>query len=165
MGSKSILTKLLTEQRDTIVNAWRDQILESYSDDYAKFLKKRKNRFANPVGFSLSESLSSLYEHLLGEFNDETIVEPLENIVKVRAIQELSVIQAVEFVFMIKGVIRDKLSCDIDGLYDELFELEMKIDRMALVAFDIYMKSREKLYEIRANEWKRRSYKLLERLN
>ncbi len=167
MSSTITLTELLSEHRDTIIDTWRDQILESYSDDYAKFLKKRKNRFANPVGFNLTESLNGLFDSLNGEFSDEVIREPLENIVKVRAIQELSVIQAVEFVFFLKGIIHDKLLGNIkeNDLFKELFELELIIDRIALVAFEIYMESREKLYEIRANEWKRRSHKLLERSN
>jgi len=33
-----------------------------------------------------------------------------------------------------------------------LLELEQKIDDMSLLAFDIYMKCREKLYELKATE-------------
>jgi hypothetical protein len=42
-----------------------------------------------------------------------------------------------------------------------LRELESRIDGLALLCFDVYMKRREKLYEIRANEAKTRVSGLL----
>ncbi len=45
----------------------------------------------------------------------------------------------------------------------EMEKLNNDIDNLILSAFDIFMKCREKLYEIRSKEFIRRSYKLLER--
>ena len=41
--------------------------------------------------------------------------------------------------------------------------MESRIDDLALLAFDIYMKCREKLYDIRANEAKNQVSRLLQR--
>ena len=42
-------------------------------------------------------------------------------------------------------------------------DFETKIDELALLAFDIYMTHKKKLYEIRANQAKNQVSKLLER--
>lgn len=167
MGSENKLKQLLSEHSDKIVDLWRDRILASYSDDYAKFLKSRKNQFANPVGYNLKESLSAIFEHLHTERDESELIVPLDSVVKVRAIQDMSAPQAVSFLLLLKDVVRHEFAGQISeyDLWDQFIGVCGKIDRMTLMAFDIYMRSREKLYEIRANEWKRRSGKLLERNN
>ena len=49
--------------------------------------------------------------------------------------------------------------------WDDLVDLESRIDRVALLAFEKYTECREKLHEIRNNEIKSRALKLLERVN
>ena len=48
---------------------------------------------------------------------------------------------------------------------DDVFVLEERIDTMVLIAFDLYMNCREKIYEIRAMEARNATHKLLERMN
>jgi hypothetical protein len=62
-------------------------------------------------------------------------------------------------------VIRDVLAFDIqkNQISEELLALEARIDAMALLSFDIYMKCREKLYELRANDVINGTYLLLKR--
>jgi hypothetical protein len=48
-----------------------------------------------------------------------------------------------------------------DGISHELIERESRIDGLALLCFDIYMKRREKIYEIKVNEIKNRASGLL----
>ena len=45
---------------------------------------------------------------------------------------------------------------------DELINFELLIDQVVLRAFDLYMKSREKIFKIRINELKSKSYKTVE---
>ena len=47
------------------------------------------------------------------------------------------------------------------GLAEQLLALESRLDEMALLAFDVYMRCREKMYEIRANEAKNQVSALL----
>ena len=50
------------------------------------------------------------------------------------------------------------------GINDiETEKIYSALDDLILAAFDIFMRCREKIYEIRSNEIKRRSYKLWER--
>jgi myo-inositol catabolism protein IolC len=45
----------------------------------------------------------------------------------------------------------------------ELLKLESKIDQLCLMAFDIYMQCREKIYQISANETRNRTFRAFER--
>ncbi|NTW35488.1 MAG: multidrug effflux MFS transporter [Syntrophobacteraceae bacterium] len=52
-----------------------------------------------------------------------------------------------------------------DGMIsqEDLVEFEQKVDEMALLAFNVYSDCRERLYELRVNEVKNRSFRLLQR--
>jgi hypothetical protein len=57
---------------------------------------------------------------------------------------------------------------ELNGMIEEWFDLESRIDQLSLMAFDIYGTYRERIYEIRINEIKRerdRAFQLLERTN
>jgi hypothetical protein len=46
-----------------------------------------------------------------------------------------------------------------------LLLFESKIDDLALLSFDIYMKCREKIYELKSNEVRNMTFRLLQRAN
>ena len=92
------------------------------------------------------------------------------SIIRIRSIQDFTASQAVAFTFKLKDVIREELAGKMQGrpadaqsrLREELHAFETRIDELSLLAFDVYMKCREKLYEIRTNEIKKRSRKAFE---
>jgi putative component of toxin-antitoxin plasmid stabilization module len=49
------------------------------------------------------------------------------------------------------------------GLSRQLLEIEARIDRLGLAAFDQYMACREKIYELKANEARDRTFRAFER--
>ena len=61
---------------------------------------------------------------------------------------------------LLKKAIREKLKEELQEarVVEELLEFESRIDEMALLAFDVYMQCREKIYQIRTREQRRRSY-------
>jgi len=79
-------------------------------------------------------------------------------------VQSFSPSQAVTFLFDLKKVIRDELKVELmeKTISDELINFEFLIDQVVLRAFDLYMKSREKVFKIRVNEIKSKSYKAVE---
>ena len=91
----------------------------------------------------------------------------LDNIIRIRAVQGFTPSQSTAFTIFLKKVIREELKDEIkeDQLYNDLAALEARIDKMALLSFDIYMKCRETLYEIKANEVKNMTFNLLRRAN
>lgn len=161
------LKNLLSEKRTAILKGWVDVILETYPSDAANFIKRQKNQFANPVGHSISEGTEKIFDGLLRDMDVESLAPFLDNIIRVRAVQGFAPSEAMAFIFLLKKVIRDMLERDLadNSVSQELVTLESRIDALALSSFDMYMKCREKIYEIKANESKRMTFRLLQRAN
>lgn len=162
------LEKLLLEKRSAIIGKWRDMIIGSYPSDSQRFLKKEKNRFSNPVGQTISADLERLYDRLTRGEDYDKIASCLDNIIRIRAVQDFKPSQAIGFVLQLKKLIRAELPLnhqDEAELQNELEELEDRIENTALLAFDIYSQCRQKIYEIRIHETKNQVGRLLEKAN
>ncbi len=159
------LEKLLTHKKPTILKKWFNVVIETYPPETAVFLKKQKDRFANPVGSSILQGIEGIFESLLQGIDHEKVPTFLDNIIRIRAVQDFSPSQAIVFVFLLKKVIREELRKEIreNGLSGELLALESRIDDLALLAFDIFMQCREKIYDIKAMELNNQTYSLLKR--
>jgi hypothetical protein len=159
------LMKALAVKKNAIIKEWLARTLQTYPEHTARFLLQEKDPFRNPVGHTLKQTFLALFNELLGGMNTAKITPLLEDIVRIRAVQDFTAGQAVAFIFLLKKVIGDELKGEIQrnqGVAG-LATMESRIDEMALLAFDLFMKCREKIYEIRTNEAKRRMY-VLERL-
>ena len=158
------LKSLMQERKDAILQRWLRDTMATYAKDTFLFLGKQKDPFANPVGHSLRTGTQGVLESLLEGMDPEKICGHLNEIIKVRAIQDFSPSQAVSFVFLLKTAIRAEIKEAADReLREELAELEAQIDQIALFAFDIYVKCREHVYELRVNEVKRNVSAIMER--
>lgn len=159
------LQNLLLNKRGAILEKWLHLIFESYPPETSRFLKREKDRFDNPVAYEFRQGIEGLYQALLYGTDANRLFPFLDQIVRIRAIQELSPSRAIAFIFLLKKVVREELGKEIweDGIAEGLWELESKIDGLALLSFDVYMKRREMLYELRVDEVKRRVGALLRR--
>ncbi len=152
------LLKLLAERQASLTDRWLQRLLESYPAETVLFFKKEKDRFDNPVGYQTAEGLKRIMEALVQEMDRDRIMAALDEVIRIRALQNFSPSQALAFIFLLKNVIREELAEELkDGqLSQELQEVESTIDGMALLGFEVYMQRREKLYEIRVTEVKQR---------
>ena len=159
------LEKLLSEKGPAVLDRWLKLILESYPADAQRFLKKQKDPFANPVRHTISKEIESIYEELLKGVDRDRVSPFLDRIIRIRAVQDFSPSQAIAFIFLLKKVIREALGKEIAEyqLSDDLLVLESKIDDLALIAFDVYMGCREKLYSLSAKEARNQVYRLLQK--
>lgn len=163
------LENFLLQNRSIILKTWLDLILASYPSDTQRFLKNRKDRFANPVGYTILKETENLFDELIRDKKVDTdrISPILDKIIRIRATQDFTPSQAIAFVFLLKRAIRENVNKEISEnslFFQELLRFESKIDDMAILAFDIYMKCREKLYEITANHAKNQVSGLLRRM-
>jgi hypothetical protein len=158
---------LLTEKRSDIVRGWFDLILETYPQETAIFLKDQKDRFANPVGQTILSGIENLFDEIVNSPDPEKVNEYLDNIIRIRAVQDFSPSDAIGFLFLLKNVIRNELLKDIrrNDLFEELLVIESGIDNLAGISFDIFMKCREKLYDLKANEVRNWTCRLLKSAN
>ena len=161
-----VLNNLLKQNKDAIVKEWLTSAIDTYPADTSKFMKRQKDPFANPVGNTLSVNLGPLFDELLNEMDYKAITSCLDPILRVRAVQPiLSSSQSTGFIFLLKKVIRGSLKKELSdkNILEELLYFESKIDEMTLIAFDIYLKCREKVYGIKANEERNRTFRAFER--
>jgi hypothetical protein len=161
------LEDFLVSKRTAILERWFELTVDTYPADSRKFISARGDRFANPVGASLSKGLEGIYDVLVksGGAEPHEFVTFLDEIVRIRAVQDFSPANAVGFVFLVKKAVREALGKEIreTRLSEQVVAFESKIDSLALLAFNIYMQCREKLFEIRATEIRNRTSRILER--
>jgi hypothetical protein len=161
------LKKLLEENKPVILSRWFDSILETYPSDTKQFLGTKKNQFDNPVAHRIFSGIEGIFSQILNEEKVEDVSPFLDKVIRVRAVQDFTPSQAVAFVFDLKRLVKEELGGDIREaqLSEELWRFEEKIDKMGLLALDIYMKCREEIYELRVKEVKRSVSRLIDRAN
>ena len=144
------LEEALARCKEAVVGEWLSRTLRTYSEHTARFLLQDQDPFRNPVGHALRQGLPALFDELAGNMDTARVTSILEGILRIRAVQDFTPSQAVGFLFLLKAVLRDQFS----GA--DLAEMNARIDRVALLGFDLYMQCREKIYAIRADEARRR---------
>jgi len=159
------LGERLQDCKEAVLGRWLEDVLATYSADAAAAFIRQKDPFANPVGHSVRVGTRAIFEALLDGEDVGKLHRPLEDIIRIRAVQELDPSQAVGFVFGLKDVIRAELAGTSSDpkLQTDLAELERRIDEVALAAFDIFVSCREEFCELRVNELKRQIPWVVER--
>jgi hypothetical protein len=159
------LEKILKKNKAAIAEQWFNLAAQTYAIDTAQFLKSQTDPFANPVGNAMMTGLVGVLEQLIHTMDPKALHSHLDSIIRIRAVQDFTPSQATAFILSFKKVLRDHLSKELQDsrLAVEFIELESKIDQICLMAFDIYMQCREKVYQISANETRKRTFKAFER--
>ncbi len=152
------LTDTLQEKKRQIQSVWIDRTLDSYTS--SGFFKKSHDTIANPIGANIRDGLTRILDLLLKGAGAVEYSRPLDQVVRIRAIQDFSPSQAVVPFLELKWVIRQVLNDDKKArhLTQNLDNLDCEIDRLALAAFDKYMECREQLFQVRMKELKSGSY-------
>jgi hypothetical protein len=159
------LEKIIKQRKSAIVKKWFDLTAQSYAPDTAEFIKTKKDRFTNPVGGAMRSSLEGLLNQLIHSMDPKAINTHLDPVIRIRAVQNFSPSQATEFILALKTVCRENLIKELRdaNLATEFINFEAKIDTLCLMAFDIYMQCREKIFQISANETRNRTFRAFER--
>lgn len=154
---------LLSKKKESIVEKSFDLTISTYPENTQIFFKEKKNQFTNPVGYTIYQGIQEIVNKLINDESIDSFIPPLEEIIKIRAVQDFSPSQAVGFIFLIKKAIYDELQKETES--SELADFLSQIDSLALVAFDIFMKYREKIYDIKAKELIDRTWWILKKYN
>ncbi len=142
------------QTREAIVEQWLGRVLRTYPCQTAAFLAEEQDPFRNPIGHSLREGMSVIIDELLLAMNAGRVTAALDSIVQIRAVQDCSPSRALEFLFQLKPILR------LYAAGGDLDLLDSRIDDLALQAFDLYVKYRERVFQARANEARRRVFVL-----
>ena len=165
------LKQLLIQRKSSILQRWIDLIIETYPADTSKLMKQERDPFINPVGHTLTSETGALYEGLLRGDEVDRLSTHLDKIIQVRSVQDFSPSRAVAVVPLLKEAVRKEIEqsgmAHLQGMVEWL-EFDARIDQLSVLAFDLYAKYRERIYEIRIAEMRKerdRALKFLERIN
>lgn len=152
------LAEAFRNYREKIVDRWVDYTLSTYTS--SDFFKREKDKFANPVGGSIRGALERLFDLLVDNKDPQQFREPVEKFVRIRAVQEFTPAQAVAPLNAVKHITREIFAADKERsvFIKDLYDFEFNVDLAVLAAFDLYMESRERLYQTRIHEIKSGSH-------
>ena len=170
------LKDFLAEKRSAVLERWLDYVLQTYPAQTSKMLRSGQNRFINPVGKIISDSLGAVYDEVVrhlghkgNEPEEDSLSGFLENIIKVRAVQDFTASGALGFIFWLKKAVREEAekcgACKEVPFCRQMMEFDSLVDRLALGAFDFFMQCREKIYELKAAEVRDHTFRLLQQAN
>jgi hypothetical protein len=158
---------LLEEREHTIVQRWEDAVFSVYPSDSAALFRAQQDPFSNPLGRSVREGTRGLFQTIRDGMDPEKLRAYLDQIVRIRAVQELTPSQALSFVFSLRSIVREVVpEAQAEARYrKELLALDEKIDEVALAAFEIYASMREEVSRLRIAEVKRQVSWVMEKIN
>ena len=156
---------VLAERKAELSKGWAELILRTYPLETQKVWTRQTDRFQNPVGATILEATRELIDLIIDWRDAGELSGSLDKLIRIRAVQDFTPSQAVGFVFLLKKLLRDEFFKDMerDGTLAELLRFEARIDNLAMMAFDIYTKSREEVFRFRVEEVKRSQSNLLRR--
>jgi hypothetical protein len=147
------LEKLLKENKAGVLQKWEDCLLEKFAPDTVQIFKKQKDQFANPMGHKISAGLGELFDVICDTGDHEVETPALGQLIKLRAIQQISASDAVSFVFQLKRIVREVCrKAKVTESYEEWLAFDARVDAAALAVFDMFMASREQIYKVRMSE-------------
>ncbi|MHB1130886.1 MAG: RsbRD N-terminal domain-containing protein [Chloroflexota bacterium] len=162
-----MLSDLLLRNKEDIQERWVRALIATYPADTARFLRQERDQFLNPVGFTIKQESAAILDGLARGAAVEDLREPLDNIIRLRAVQDFAPAQAVGFVLHLKTAVRESLAAQKQesASQEELLALDNWVDGLVLVAFDVYSRRRERIFEIRTKEIRGHADRVMNRLN
>lgn len=160
------LEQLLSEHKGAILAAWWDRVLATYPPEAARFLSTEEDPFANPVGTALRRGLTGVVDSLVRNTGPEEVTPHLDQILRIRAVQGGPPSESAGLIVLLKKAVRDALAvAGREGRIspEDLLALDERIDALVLMAFDVYMRCREQIYEVRTAEVRHRLFRLLQK--
>ncbi len=149
-------SQIFEKNKKKWVDKWVDLVIDTYPQESGTFFKETNDPFANPVGATLKRGLNELYDILVApKFDRDAARQALDPVVRLRAVQDFSPAGAIGFLFELKRILAEDLEKprarekDID---EKKAVIDSRIDESLLMAFDLYMDCKRKVYELRANQ-------------
>jgi hypothetical protein len=137
-------------------------LVDSYPKETGRFLRREKDAFANPVGARFATALEKVLYGLIDNKSQESWKDNLDEILRVRAVQDFLPSDALKFIMGLKDILRSTAAKSEKNVSPEdLRVFEDRVDRMLFAAFDIYSRCRQDIYEIRVKEISRQVERLL----
>jgi hypothetical protein len=157
MNETSGIRELLKARAEVVAANWCDAVLATYPERTYAAWTRELDPFANPVGHSLRVGTRAILDAVLDGADEATMRTVVADVMRIRAVQQMSPSTAVGFVFQLKNVVRSELAGRTADprLEAERTDLDRRIDEVALAAFDVFTEHRERVAELRIAELKK----------
>jgi hypothetical protein len=151
------LNNSLLAKKRQILSKWQSLAMSSYASHNLLNGKTGTGRFTDPISYVTIENTTRLYDLLISEVNDVDYLAPLEEICRLRAVQDIQPSSALSFIPALKQLVREELADEIGkGLFsDELENLDKHIDNINAMAVNTYSGCIARINQVRINEMKR----------
>lgn len=161
------LEHVLQNRKQELVQKWFQAVVKTYSADASHFFIRHQDPFTNPVGRAFRKGLGELFDLITdADENDPSAISAcLDPMIRIRAVQNFIPSEALGFLFHLKPVLRKHLGQTLmDPVAADAFvRIEAKIDAIGLIAFNIYMECREKIYQLKSDAIREGTFKALQR--
>jgi hypothetical protein len=106
------------------------------------------------MGTAIRQATRVIVDGLVNDLPPDQIAPLIEEVVRIRAVQNMTPSEAVSFVFLLKQVVSEELQHHGQDpeLSTELGRFASRLDALALAAFDTYVACRESIADIRIKE-------------
>ena len=148
---------ILRDLKKETVDGWVEAVFATYPLETTGFLRTKNNPFTNPVAHMTREAADILFDAIIGEdIETDKVAGAIERFVKLRAVQKGEPSKSLGVLYVMKPILRKTAlpAMRKANLLSEYLECESRLDTVALLAFDIYMRARETLAESRIREIK-----------
>jgi len=151
------LKSILIAKKEALLSRWLREIFNPCGLGGNKLAPAGGDRFTDPVGHTISNNAAHLLDALIKGDDTEASRGCLENIIRIRAVQDLTQSQAVGFMAGLKPIIRSQVIAETKkyGLMKELSELENRIDCLGHIADESYINMKRKIRELAINQAKK----------
>jgi hypothetical protein len=151
------LLKLLEQRKAAVLHRWAGLVFGTYPHDTAMILKAEGDRFANPVGYCVQYNLGMVLDGLVSGDGLETLFPYLEEIIKVRAVQNFTPEAAVSFMALLKKALASEVNPGNKSAesIQEMIGLDERIDHLSNACSNIYADCKLRIDRIRFSEQKK----------
>ena len=147
--------QIFRDHKKVLVEQWINAVFGTYPLETTGFLRTRQDQFTNPVGEITVTVAGHLYDAMAGEHVlADQVQQALERFVRLRSVQDFPPSQGLGVLYVFKQLLRETLLPLFEkaGRVGDYLDAEARLDTLALMAFDMYLSSRETLAEQRIKE-------------
>ncbi len=158
------LKQRLTEKKAGILKAWQETLQRRAAEGAPGFPAPQIAPAVPGMEFTFDQVLEAMFDALHQGLIPGEVSRFLDGMMKSRAANDIPASRSVEFILVIKKAVRDALgngNPDDLQVEEELAAWETVVDDLVLFAFDSYIRHRESVLELKTDQAKAETLRLL----
>ncbi|MDY0274941.1 MAG: RsbRD N-terminal domain-containing protein [Desulfomicrobium sp.] len=161
------LENFFADHHKYLCSQWTEAIIKTYPEEGGKFFSSTSSQFSNPVGHTFRSNIERIVLAVAKGTDVAACTQDLDEILRIRAVQGFSPAVALGFIPALRNIVSQHIieKCPAETHVALLGDLNILVDQLVLLGFDLYMQCRELLWRQKANQLYSRTHKLLERAN